>query len=151
MFKTMDTDNHPSANSLDVWQRFLNHLQPVSLQKLPGTKSDNFRGRLRLAHLGDLRVSILHATEHCLKNEPPAVSSQTRQEYALILPMSGSMLIRQGRDDIPLIRDQILLVNLSYPIETVYLTPATCMQIMIPEARLRHITKLLPRQPRPFP
>ena len=144
MFKTMDTDNHPSANSLDVWQRFLNHLQPVSLQQLSGTVPGKFRGRLRLAHLGDLRVSILHATEHCLKNEPPSVSSKTRKEYVLILPLSGQMLIRQGRVDIPLIRDQILLVNLSYPVETDYLTPSSCLQIMIPEARLRHVSKLLP-------
>ena len=144
MFKTMDTDNHPSANSLDVWERFLSHLQPVALEPLPGKTPNKFRGRLRLAHLGDLRVSILHATEHCLRNEPPSVSSKIREEYVLILPMTGNMLIQQGRVDIPLIRDQILLVNLSYPVETIYLTPASCLQIMIPVARLRHVSKLLP-------
>ncbi|WP_281646155.1 AraC family transcriptional regulator [Parendozoicomonas sp. Alg238-R29] len=144
MFKIMDTESHPTRNSLAVWAQFLSHLQPVALEHLPDKDPENFHGRLRLAHLGDLRISILNATEHCLRNQPPVISGKPRKEYVLIMPVSGTIVIRQGRTDMPLGRNQSLLINISYPIETVYLSPACCLQIMIPEARLRHLQKLLP-------
>ncbi|MTI15604.1 AraC family transcriptional regulator [Sansalvadorimonas verongulae] len=144
MFKIMDTESHPNKNSLTVWGQFLSHLQPVALEHLPDKDPKGFHGRLRLAHLGDLRISILNATEHCLRNQPPTISGKTRQEYVLIMPISGTISVRQGRTDMPLGRDQSLLINISYPVETAYLSPASCLQIMIPEARLRHIQKLLP-------
>ena len=144
MFKTMDTESHPTKNALSVWGQFLSHLQPVSLELLPNQKPENFHGRLRLAHLGDLRISFLHATEHCLRNKPPVISGKPRKEYVLVMPLTGSIVVRQGRTDLPLTRNQSLLINISYPVETLYMSPASCLQIMIPAARLRHIQKLLP-------
>ena len=144
MFKIMDTESHPNKNSLTVWAQFLSHLQPVALEHLPDKDPNTFQGRLRLAHLGDLRISILNATEHCLRNQPPNISGKVRQEYVLLMPISGTIVVRQGRTDMPLGRDQSLLINISYPVETVYLSPACCLQIMIPAARLRHLQKLLP-------
>ena len=144
MFKTMDTESHPTKNALSVWGQFLSHLQPVALEPLPNAKSGNFHGRLRLAHLGDLRISLLHATEHCLRNKPPIISGKPRKEYVLVMPLTGTIVVRQSHTDIPLGRNQSLLINISYPVETLYMSPASCLQIMIPEARLRHLQKMLP-------
>ncbi len=144
MFKTMDTDSHPTKNPLNVWGQFLSHIQPVSLEHLPDTNPSEFHGRLRLAHLGDLRISILYATAHCLHNKPTVVAGKTRSEYVMIMPVSGSIHIRQGGSEISLGRNKSLLINTSYPLDTTYTSPASCLQVMIPEARLRHLQKILP-------
>ncbi|CAM3759607.1 AraC family transcriptional regulator [Parendozoicomonas haliclonae] len=144
MIKIMDTEGQTSQSPLSLWGDFLNHLQPVALEPLPDTNPEEFHGRLRLAHLGDLRISILNATEHCLRNKPPSISGKLRKEYVLIMPINGSIVVRQDRKNIPLERDRALLINISYPVETIYMSPASCLQVMIPEARLRHLQKLLP-------
>ena len=144
MFKTMDTESHPAQNALNTWEQFLSHLQPVTLEPLPNHRPEDFHGRLRLAHLGDLRISLLYATEHCLKNKPPSIAGKPRKEYVLLMPLTGTIVVRQGRTDLPLDRNQSFLINISYPVETFYMSPASCLQIMIPEARLRHLQKMLP-------
>ena len=146
MFKTMDTESHPARNALTVWGQILSHLQPSSPEQLPNTDPKQFHGRLRLAHLGDLRVSLLHATEHCLHNKPPAITGKTRREYVLIMAMSGEISVSQGNDCTSLGSNQALLINISHPLDTVYHSPASCLQVMIPEARLKHLHKILPEQ-----
>ena len=97
---------------------------------------DDYRGRIEHQHTGAYQLVRWWGDEEFIKRTGRQVQQDPHLAYELLVPVTGSMTVRQAQTTVTLEPGGMSLVSLDAPMDMWHSSNFSCLALVIPQARI---------------
>jgi AraC-like DNA-binding protein len=138
MANVVGTTGLPARQRLDYWRHLVSDtFAPLQVDRAPaGSAEGQFRGQLRSALLGRLRVSEVRSTAQVVRRTPKLIARSDADFYKFGLHVQGACVLAQDGRETPLAPGDLAIWDTTRPYSLAFSNPFRQLVVVLPRRQL---------------